>query len=802
VGRWGVFWESFNQNADAMKICFTFLILLLTLRQGFGQQLAITGRVLDIKKQAVPFATVVLVVAGDSAVVDAGRADEQGAYSLRAKRAGQYQVLATAVGFRKGRTAAFAVEGVNVRVPAVVLVAAVQALAGVEVVGRKPLLEMQAGKMVVNVAGSLTAGATALEALQKVPGLVVMSNRISIAGREGVIIQIDGRTTQYTDVVSVLKDFPSSSIERIEVLTQPDVSHDAAGNAGIINIILSKNADLGTSGLLTLTGGYGRFGKGGATLDLNHRTRQLNLFGNHGYTLRKTYEQLNTERQGTAAEGSYRQASYQPRVANVQTFRAGADYFLTKRQTVGLLLNGYTNRTTVAGQNQTEASRGTSVQTTNNTRRLTDSYAANVNYKALLDTLGQELTADADYSRYRSDSYGRVLNEVAGERLRRTEQLQNDQLTDIGLRSGKVDYRRPMRAGLKVAVGAKASQATIGSVVALSGGPVRRNDDFSYSEGIRAGYAQAEGTAWGVSWQGGLRGEWTSTRAISRADGRTVARSYGQLFPSVSLDRAVYKAVGLNLAYSRRIDRPSYQDLNPSVLYLDPYTSQRGNPFLKPQFTNDYKMAVTYQKQPFFLLGYSRTQDAISLVTATEDSAVYSTTANLDHLERYSATVNVPLNLGKRMTGYAGVNVFYNQYISQYLGSTYRNGRTAATFYAQSNTKLPHGFTLEVSGYYQTAGVNGLVSFRGFGALNLGLQKTLLNERATVRLSLNDALFSARQRGTVRYQDLDVSFLSYGESRQLRATFSYKLGNAQMKAARKRATGMEEERGRVKTDKE
>ena len=103
-----------------------------------------------------------------------------------------------------------------------------------------------------------------------------------------------------------MKDFPSSNIERIEVLTQPNASHDAAGNAGIINIVLSKNADLGTSGTLTMTAGYGQFGKGGATLDLNHRTKRLNLFSNYGYTLRKTYEQLNTERRGTGTEGSYR----------------------------------------------------------------------------------------------------------------------------------------------------------------------------------------------------------------------------------------------------------------------------------------------------------------------------------------------------------------------------------------------------------------------------------------------------------------------------------------------------------------
>ncbi|MET4075305.1 carboxypeptidase regulatory-like domain-containing protein [Hymenobacter sp. UYCo722] len=238
-----------------MKTCFTFLILLLALGRGFGQQIPVAGRVLDAKQGAVPFATVVLVAAGDSAAVDAGRADEQGAYLLHAKRVGQYQVLATAVGFRKGRSATFMVGTESGRVPDLRLPATAQNLGEVQVVGRKPLLEMQAGKMVVNVASSLTAGATALEALQKVPGLMVMSNRISLAGREGVLIQIDGRTTQYTDVVSVLKDFPSSNIERIEVLTQPDASHDAAGNAGIINIILSKNADLGTNGTLTLAGG-------------------------------------------------------------------------------------------------------------------------------------------------------------------------------------------------------------------------------------------------------------------------------------------------------------------------------------------------------------------------------------------------------------------------------------------------------------------------------------------------------------------------------------------------------------------
>ena len=785
-----------------MKTFLTLLILLLALGRGFGQQLPVTGRVLDAKRAPVPFATVVLTAATDSAVVDAGRADELGAYSLRAKRAGLYRVMATAVGFGKGRSTAFAVAAAGARVPDLMLAATAQALGEVQVVARQPLLEMQSGKLVVNVAGSLTAGSTALEALQKVPGLLVMNDRISLAGKEGLIIQIDGKTTQYTDVVGVLRDFPSSSIQRIEVVTQPDASHDAAGNAGIINIILSRNAKLGTNGTLTLGASYGRFGKGNAGLDLNNRTKQLNLFGNYGYAHRKTYEQLNTVRHDEAGGDDYRQTSFQPRTADVHNLRLGADYSLPRRQTVGVLLSGYDNHTAAAGQNQTTASNGIAVQTTNDTRRVTDSYAGNLNYKVQLDTLGHELTADADYSHYRAASNGQLRNVVSTAGGEQTQQLQNDQLTNIGLRSGRVDYRRPLGHDLKLGLGVKGSQADISSAVELRGGTADRADYFDYTEAIRAGYAQAEGKLAGVSWQAGLRGEWTNTRAVARTDARTVERRYGQLFPTLNLDREITKKLGLNLAYSRRIDRPSYQDLNPSIVYLDPYTSQRGSPFLKPQFTNSYKAALTYQQQPFFVLNYSRTVDAISLVTATEDSAVYSTSANLDHLERYSATLNLPLNLGKLLTGYAGVNVFYNQYLSQYLGSTYRNGRTAATFYGQANVKLPQGLSFEASGYYQTAGVNGLINFNGFGALNLGLQKSLLHERATLRLGLNDVFFSAKQQGTVRYQNLDVGFQSYGESRQVRLSFSYKLGNLQLAAARKRGTSLDEERGRVKTDKE
>jgi hypothetical protein len=223
---------------------------------------------------------------------------------------------------------------------------------------------------------------------------------------------------------------------------------------------------------------------------------------------------------------------------------------------------------------------------------------------------------------------------------------------------------------------------------------------------------------------------------------------------------------------------------------------------LQPQFTNSYQAGLIYHKQPVLLLAYSRTTNAISLATAQQDSVLYQTTTNLGRLANYSATLNFPLSLGKRVSGYGGTILYYNQYNSEYLGGQYDNGQLSATFYLQTKVSLPQGVGLEVSGFWQTAGVNGLLNYRPFGALNLGLQKSFWHEQAQLRLAVSDAFFTSKQRGTVQYQGLDVRFFNQTESQQVRLSFTCKFGNQALRAARKRATGLDEERGRVKTDKE
>ena len=803
-----------------MKPLVNLLLMLLLVALAFGGQAqtsgSVTGQVLDERQAPLPFATVLLRQVRDTAWVRGEIATAEGRYAFANLAPGQYRVTALLLGYQPVRSAPFELTAAApaVRLPALRLAPAAQQLGGVEVVGQKPLLEMQAGKMVLNVADSPTAaGATALEILQKVPGLVVLNDRISLAGREGITILLDGRPTQYTDVVGVLKDFPSGNIERIEVLTQPGAAYDAAGSAGIINIILKKNANLGTNGMATATAGYGRFGKGGAALDLNHRTPTgLNLFGSYGLNHRKTYEVLNTDRVVGDERGgpavAYAQRSYQPRTSTVHTGRVGADIPVARRQTLGVLLNGYAARTMVEYDNQVDVSAGARPlrsTTRNDNQRRTDSYTGNLNYRLALDSAGRALVLDADYSSYRADNDSRLITTRDGAAA---QQQRADQQTTIGLRSAKADYTHPVGTA-KLAVGAKVSRADIDSRLDFASrtptdwrAEPGRSDHFRYQERIAAAYVSI-GKEWaGLRLEAGLRGEQTQSVATSVALARAVDRDYFQLFPSLSLDKDLTKKLGLSLAYGRRIDRPSYQDLNPSIIYLDPYSQQRGNSFLKPQLTHAYSAAVTYQQQPVFQLAYDRTAEAISLVTGQQESVVYSTTTNLGRFDHYSATLNFPLSLGKRISGYGGTNVFYNHYLGQYLGGEYRNGKLAAIFYLQSNVALPQGVRLEVSGFLHTAGVNGLINFRPFGSATVGLQKAFWKNQLQARLVVSDVLFTNQQRGTVNYQGLDVRFLTQNESRQLRLSLSYKFGNQKLKAATKRETGLEDERGRVKTDKE
>ena len=244
---------------------------------------AVSGRLAaDDSPAPVAFANVLLVGAEDSVLAKADLSGDDGAFALAAAP-GRYTLRVAMLGYDDYATEAFALDGGDVDLGTLTLAAFANTLETAVVTARKPFLEQQAGKMVVNVEGAVTGQTgSATQLLRKVPGVVVQQGRVTLAGAAGVTILIDGKPTRYMDVESLLRDLPASDIARVEVVTQPGAQYEAEGG-GVIDIILKKNVRLGTNGSVRLGAGRGTYDKLNASLQLSHRDGPLNAYGTAAY---------------------------------------------------------------------------------------------------------------------------------------------------------------------------------------------------------------------------------------------------------------------------------------------------------------------------------------------------------------------------------------------------------------------------------------------------------------------------------------------------------------------------------------
>ncbi|GAB4023971.1 outer membrane beta-barrel family protein [Spirosoma koreense] len=816
-----------------------FLSASLAASVTYAQQLSratVTGLVRDAAGKPVEFATVLLMKAapttGSSAsvgqpvsatqLVKGAIGDASGQYVIEGIEPGTYQVTAQVVGYAKATSAPFTISAGQVRteVGLITLTQSSQTLGEVTVAAKKPFIEQQPDKTVINVESSISsAGGTALEVLEKAPGVQVdnQNDRITLKGREGTLIMIDGKPTYLSaqEVVNLLRNTPSNGVETIELITNPSARYDAAGNAGIINIRLKRGRRVvGTSGSATVGGGYGRFPKASAGLTLNHRAGGWNLFGNYNYDYRESFGSVDALRQFGTGDSltTVNNLGYRPNAARNHTYKAGADYSLSKRTTVGLMLNGMISNTqaTIDSKNLTYNATGQlqqNITMINASTRGLNRLAANANLKHAFDTLGRELTIDVDYSRVtiRPQDNMRTRYFGAGGEETQPELVQrNLPPSTIVIRAAKADYVHPLGKSGRLEAGSKMSYVTSDNDVRFETltetgyvpDPARTNH-FLYDETIVAAYLNAsrDWSKWSV--QAGLRAEHTRSLGNSVTLSKVVDRNYLNLFPSAFVTYKASPAHQWQLSYSRRIDRPNYQDLNPFIYVMDPYTYYQGNPFLSPQYTNAFQVGYTYKNETTINLSYNHTTDVITGVNDQQERVLRTTVVNLAALDNLNLSIGLPITITKWWTARPTANVFWNAYNADYAGHRLDYRRLSANLTLNQNFVLPYGLTAEVSAFYNSPGVYGMMQFRGMGQLSLGVQKSLWNKAASLRFNVSDLLHTMRSGGYSNFATTNIRFVNQWESRVARLTFTYNFGNRNLKTARQRRSGVEEEQGRI-----
>jgi iron complex outermembrane recepter protein len=786
----------------------------------------ITGKIKDAAGNGIASATISLFRATDSSFVKAEVTDAAGKYEIEQVKAGNYYITATYTGFQKNSTPVFSVkDGENFTPDAVTMQAGNAQLQGVTVKSsyKKPLIEVKADKTVFNVESSINAtGSNAMELLQKSPGVVVdKDDNISMKGKNGVRIYIDGRMTQMDnkDLASYLRSINSADIESIEMISNPSAKYDASGNAGIINIKLKKNKKYGLNGSASAGLNVGETPKTNGSVNLNYRNKKVNLFSNYSNNWGDNKNYINLYR--VQGDSIYDQKGINTNGGWGHNVKAGIDIYANAENTLGFIFTGNFNNNIAPSSSFTRISpKSTGIlartlDATNNIPSNNSNANYNFNYR-FADTTGREFNIDADYGRFSgaSQSYQPNVYKLPNGVIDQIKINANNTPVNINIFTAKFDYERPWAKG-KLGLGAKFSSVKTNNTFDfydVESGIKFFNDSlsnkFAYKETVKAAYVNYNrqlNMKWTV--QAGLRMESTISRGTLEAGKTTtgdndVKREYTDFFPSGAISFNASQKHSFNLTYSRRIDRPGYQDLNPFENRLDELTYQKGNAFLKPQYTNSFELTHTFLYRFNTTIGYSRIKDfSTQIIDTTLKTRAFITQKNLASQDIFSINFALPFQITKWWSLFTNINAYHSEYKAKFDdGKTINLGVNSMNLYMQHGFTLKDGFSAEVSGFYSAPSIwGGTFQSKAIGGMDVGVQKTLFNNKGSIKLSYTDILRTMRWRGISDFGGSYIDANGRWESQQLRMNFTYRFGNNQVKAARQRNRGNEDESKRIKT---
>ncbi|HNR06258.1 MAG TPA: outer membrane beta-barrel family protein [Saprospiraceae bacterium] len=701
-------------------------------------------------------------------------------------------------------------------------------LSTVTVTAQKPFIERRLDRLIVNVDGSIVgAGSSAFDVLERSPGILIDANdNISMRGRSGVIIYVDGKPSPMSgaDLANFLRGLPANAIDRIDLITNPSARYDAAGNAGIIDIKMKKDQRLGTNGTFSAGYGQGVYPKANTGLSLNHRNKKINVFGNYNYAYRLGLNHLLLDRNfydNFEFSGKDEKDNYTKIPGHFHALRWGADFSPNEKTILGVVLNANFNAFNPFNRNSSrvfDQNRNPVFNFNTNTdnHNQNNNLIANLNFKRSLDSTGREITADIDYGRF--STLGTSSNttryfQLNGEVLRPDYTLLGDQDGLLDFITAKADYTHPINKTTKWEAGFKTSFVSSdqdakfweknGQEVTVDETKTNR---FYYKEGNNAGYLNWSKEFKKFSLLVGLRGEHTQINTRQEKGNIRFDSSYFQLFPSAFLNYRLDKNQTFSLSVSRRIDRPGYNSLNPFLFLIDVTTYATGNPVLLPQFTWNFEAGYT-RKTVNLTLAYSRTLQNQTVILSrfkdvfphipSEENVTVQIPVNLISSDYYGLTMSTPLAVKSWWNMINNYSLFYNHFNGNLSGTSLNNGKAVFSGSTNNNFTMKKGWAAELSFNFNTGNQYGYLTFEPQWALGAGIQKKVLKEQGTLRFNVTDIFWTNLPKATIRFNNYIENWHAYRETRVANLNFTYRFGNTKVAQARRRTTGSEEERQRA-----
>ncbi|MES2761130.1 MAG: TonB-dependent receptor [Bacteroidota bacterium] len=784
----------------------------------------ISGSIKDSVSAGIPFASIAVLNSADSSIVKGSISDEFGAYKIENLKPGSYVLKFYAVGYTESYGSVFALDtATQLVIPHIILLQHGFNLSEVSVTTIKRTIEFKNGMTVLNVENSImAAGNTVMDVLKRIPGVTVdNNNNISISGKQGVRIMMDGRMQQLSmeQVVSMLTAMSADQVSKIEVMKSPPVKYDAQGNAGIINIVTKKVTTKGYSGSINYNPGMGqRFGNS-IYATLNFKSRKLTIFSNINPMYKVFYDRYDYHKFVTYQDNTtiFDHTGDHENLRKYISGKIGADYALTKKTTIGFSVANTINNTrpvehgyvSINGYNDVGFDHYYYVT---DDKEIWTNPSYNLNAEHKFDTLGTNLSLSVDYADFINTSDRKsesVFLNADNSYAKPVQSFQSNNDSKINIFTQKLDFQTYLKPTWFFETGAKGTfvknstdfvfqrRDTITNVYYTD---TSFTNNYRYKETLMAGYINfrkefKKGTI-GI----GVRAENTEITGYNLTNGFKLTRSYLNFFPNLSFDYQLNEKHGIQFNYNRRLDRPNYSQLNPFKRFEDQYAVAAGNPYLNPQFSDNIDLVHTYNQWITNSIGYAHFTQLFSDVTFQNDSSKVSTfmPVNLDQSDYYYYNLFLQKQLRSWWNAELSLNVYYTSFKSKVGNSILNTNTVSSNIYFNNDFILPKDFRIQLTMHYNAPNKYAANYNKANGSCDFGVRKTFLKGKFSVMFQFLDMFYTDVSRTIYDFDNQYYTFDSYNDTRRFRLTLNYKFGKTNIRVREK--SGNQQETGRINTN--
>ncbi len=791
-------------------LCITHSLLAQT--PGFK----VKGKVIFEKDKVVEFGNAIALSTKDSSIIK-GAPFQNGEFILEGLLRDTFLLKVSSVGYKDYVIPVYNMNRDTVIDVELITLQEDNILKEVTVVAKAPLFEMDGEKVKVNVEQtSLNSVGNALDVLKRSPGIMVSSSdAVTVFGKGTPIIYLDGLQISSIDI---LKSLPSTEIKSIEIINNPSAKYDAGGRA-VINIITIKNNLQGYNGNIIQNTLYIKslFSYTGLRLNVTKKKWSVNV--SLGTTMGQQWSSDIYNRtyklQDTIVMKMDNSIYDKQNHSNMYYYRTGINYRFDSTSTFGLQYNGFYNarndvsdNANIITQNDVEVYR---LKTNTKSKPLSINNNITANYTKRFDTLGTELFIAAQYGDFNIKNIANIHQTTSVGFVNTGIEKRNTNQNNIHIVSAQLDFTKvfnkkwKLESGIKETYISKTSDIKFENYLSNNGWVSDPNylNGFWFSENIGAAYSELrfKKNKWNA--RAGGRAELTHSDGFSKTTNQAlIERQYLNFFPSAFIGYDFTKDLTTAVTFSSRITRPTFQDLDPFINYIDSVTSFRGNPYLLPEYTNSIEASLIYMKEASITFNYSRTNGALRLVVDKLNNgtdAFTATTKNLDRAETYSFGITIPYELKWWTTSnYFGyiLNTFtYNQ-----GGLIIKNNKPTFTLYLYDEFRFKKICSLELNYEYTSSAVDGIFISKPFSMLSVTLKKMLLKDKLTCRFTASDVFSQYIMAGNSNIPSYDLSYTSRTSTHYFLLALNYKFGKLKNANYQSRSVN-EDQYNRVKMGK-